>query len=129
MSPADSTHAVLNRPQFSWDLKSTPWTAGRGDQEHYSNAVQHWAQLYDILPDSNSNKIFAKSCRIILPSNLHSCTWDLCADIKDEIMLCNDASKVIVDHVYKKDPRSVFSVVFAQLQNLLAKRRGERESH
>lgn len=85
--------------------------------------------VHDNSPDKISNKIFPKSLGIILLANLYSCARDLCADSEDEIMSSDDATQLIVDHFYKKGPLSVVSVVFAQLQNLLATRCDERGSN
>lgn len=44
-------------------------------------------------------------------------------------MSCDDATQIIVDHVYNKDPLSMGSVVFAQLLILFEIRHVEHESY
>ena len=76
-----SNSDLPKRPRFSWDIRSVPWTDGKGDQEEYVNAVRSWSSFHNKLPDSNSNKI-PKSLRgIMLHSHLYGRAKDLCKEI------------------------------------------------
>lgn len=66
-------------PKFTWDLKTVPWTDGRGDQEEFSNAVDKWAAFHDSFKDSNSNKIDKSQRRLIIHTQLFGRAADLTA--------------------------------------------------
>ena len=67
-----------NCTRFSWDIRTVPWTEGKGSQEPYAAAVELWKLFYDTLPDSNANKLNATLHSIMLKSQLFSGAADLC---------------------------------------------------
>ena len=88
MGPGNSS--LPSRPKFSWDIRSTPWTDGRGNQEGFAIAVKLWEQFHDKLPSSNSNKMTADLCGICLKSQLFGRALDLTKGISDEFIASED---------------------------------------
>ena len=125
MSPDD--RIIPSRPRFSWDIKSVPWTDGKGDQHEYYKSVNRWVSFQDNLPDSNSNKIDSKNRGIVLQSNLYGRAKDLCEGIDPTKIASVDGVNLILSAIYKRDPLSVVSLVFQELQALLLVRRENNE--
>ena len=69
---------LTKRPRSSWDLRSVPWTDGKGNQEGYVNAVNCWESFHDKLPSTNSIKIPSDLRGIVLHSHLYKRAKDLC---------------------------------------------------
>ena len=130
MGPDGSVKALTlpTRPRFSWDIRSVPWTDGRGDQLQYSIAVRRWAAFHDSLLDSNSNKIQKKSRAVMLLSNLYERAADLARNIEQQAITAEDGTQLIINAVYKVDALSTVSLVFHELQTLLSTKRGANES-
>lgn len=78
MSPANvNNNGTQNRPRFTWDIKSVPWTDGKGGQLQYAKYVRRWSAFHDNLDETNSNKIKKKNRGIVLLSNLYLHALDL----------------------------------------------------
>ena len=71
-----------SRPRFSWDIRTVPWTDGRGNQEQYAEGVSLWQAFQDTLADSNSNKEAKAARGIMLQSQLFGRARDLCKAIQ-----------------------------------------------
>ena len=116
-----------SRPRFSWDIKAVPWTDGKGDQLEYAKAVKKWCAFHDKHHDSNSNKISLINRGIVLQSHLYGRAKDLCDCLEDDEIASDKGAQLIVNTVYKKDPLSVVTCVYTELQKLLSIQRGGNE--
>ena len=79
-----SNFDLPKRPRFSWDIRSVPWTDGKGNQAEYVDAVKSWSSFQDKLPDSNSKKIPIVLRGIMLQSHLYGRAKDICQDLPFE---------------------------------------------
>ena len=123
-----SNSDLPKRPRFSWDIRSVPWTDGKGDQEEYVNAVRSWSSFHNKLPDSNSNKI-PKSLRgIMLHSHLYGRAKDLCKEIPFAEIESDDGVDKICKAVYKQDALTIVSNAYSDFQDLLSTKRGYNEN-
>lgn len=112
---------LLTCPRFFWDIRAVPWTDGKRDQHEYVKAVCRRSAFHENLPDGNSNKITDKNRGTVLLSNLYGSAKELCDKIED-VVLNPDAAKsteLIISTMYKRDPLSVVTVVYEELQKLL----------
>lgn len=76
-----------------------------------------------------SYQIVFKNRGIVLLSHLYGIVKDLCNRIEDEVIDSNYGTGLIVETIYKRDPLPVVSLIFPELQKLLATRRGFNESY
>ena len=90
------------RPKFSWEIRSVPWTDGRGDHAEHVDIVKSWWWFHDKLPDSNRYKIPNKLRGILLQSYLYGCAKDLCKDLLFEEIESEDEVDKICNTLYKK---------------------------
>ena len=116
------------RPKFSWDLKSAPWTDGKGSQEQYAEAVSLWKLYHDTLPDNTSGKIPKKLQGIVLKSQLYGRARDLARSVPQEMLVSDDGSQAIVDAVHKRDGLSVVNDIYSLFNGLVSTRRHDNES-
>ena len=122
-----SNSDLPKRPRFSWDIRSVPWTDGKGDQEEYVNAVRSWSSFHNKLPDSNSNKI-PKSLRgIMLHSNLYGRAKYLCKEISFTEIESDDGVDKICKAVYEQDALTIVSNAYRDFQDPLSTKRGYNE--
>ena len=117
-----------NRPRYSWDIRTVPWTDGKGSQEPFAAAVELWKLFHDKLPDSNANKIPATLQGIMLKSQLFSHADALCKGLSNADITSADVAQKIVDYVYQRDALAVFSDVYQDFMNMLGTKRGNSES-
>ena len=117
-----------NRPRFSWDVRSVPWTDGKGKQDDYADAVELWSAFHDALPGKNSNKIPAELRGIMLQANLFGRAKDLAKKIPDTTIRSNNGASAIVRGIHKRDTLSTVSAVYSDFISLLCTKRGEKES-
>ena len=116
------------RPRFSWDIRSVPWTDGKGDQAEYVAAVKSWSSFHDKLPDSNSNKIPQELRGIMLQSHLYGRAKDLCKDLLFEEIESEDGVEKICNTLYKKDALTAVSNAYGDFQNVLLTKQGNNET-
>eukprot|EP00171_Calliarthron_tuberculosum_P017605 IDg17605t1 len=128
MGPSSEYNDLPKRPRFSWDIKTVPWTEGKGNQEDYATSVALWSQFHNKLPNQNSNKIPADLRGIMLQSQLYGRARDLCKKISAETIQSENGADSIVKAVYKRDPLSVVSEVYQDFTKLLATKRHSTES-
>ena len=128
MSPPNASSSLPSRPRFSWDMKSVPWTDGKGSQEEYACAVMLWSALHDKLPDSNNNKIPKELRGIMLQSQLYGRAKEICKKVPDSVIQSVEGVQAIVNAVYKRDALSTVSDVYQDFMNLLNLKRGANES-
>ena len=127
MGPAPQSN-LLSRPKLSWDVKSPPWTDGKGDQEEYRNAVNLWQTFHNTSPDSNSNKIPQALQAIFLKSKLFCRPKDLCSGISDDQLVGNNAVNLIVGNIYQRDALTVVSEAYRTFNLLSNTRRSSNEA-
>jgi len=128
MGPASHQSDLPLRPRFAWDIRSVPWTDGRGNQDQYASAVALWKAFHNKLPDANSNKIPKDLQGIMLQSQLYGRARDLCKSIPDETIQSEDGSEAIVNKIHQRDPLAVVSDVYQDFITLLNTKRGNNES-
>lgn len=116
------------RPKFSWDMKSAPWTDGKGDQEEFSRSATLWEAFHDKLPDSNSNKVPKTLCGIVLQSNLFGRAKDLCKKVPDIEIQSENGVAAIVKVIHKRDLLTAVSNVYHDFLTLLDTKRGNSET-
>lgn len=128
MGPAITQSELPKRPKFSWDIKSVPWTDGRGNQEEYANSVALWSAFHEKLPNNNSNKIPSELRGIMLQSQLFGRARDLVKKIDDEVIHSPDGAYAIVKAIHKRDALSAVSSVYQDFLRLLGTKRATNES-
>lgn len=94
-------------PKSSWDIKSPPWTVGKGDQEEYRDAAKLWQTFHNALPDSISNEIPTALQAVCLKSQLFGRAKDRYSGVSDPQLMEANAIHVIVGQIYQKDALSV----------------------
>lgn len=124
----ESSNNLPSRPRFSWDIRTVPWTDGRGNQEQYAEAVSLWEAFQDTLADSNSNKVAKAARGIMLQSQLYGRARDLCKAIPDSTIRSDQGAEAIVQALYKRDPLAVVSDVFQDFLTLMNTKRNHTES-
>lgn len=115
-------------PRFSWEANSASWTDGKGDQEEYFNNLKLWEAFNEELPDTNGNKIPATLRAICLKSELYGRAKDICAGIKEDILLTVNGVKNIVDYTLRRDALSVVSEAYRIFNELVNCRRCTSET-
>lgn len=125
---ASSSATVPSRPRFTWDIRSPPWTDGRGNQDHYLDAVKLWKEFQDALPDTNSNKITPNLQGIVLKAQLFGRARDLCAKVSIDDLKKSDGALILARAVYKVDPLAQVNKMSQQFTRLLLTRRNTNES-
>lgn len=115
------------RPKFSWDVRSAPWTDGRGDQEQYLEKVLLCKEFHDTLPENNSNKIIPQLQGIMLKAQLVGRARDLGAKVSmEELKLCDGA--ITLGHsIYRVDALSKINKISDQFSKLITTRRWNNE--
>ena len=89
---ASQTSELPKRPKFSWDLKSAPWTDGKGSQEQYAEAVELWKLYHDSLADGTSGKIPKKLQGVILKSQLYGRARDFARSVEKSVLVSEGGS-------------------------------------
>lgn len=128
MGPGNNS-GLPNRPKLSWDIRSTPWTDGRGSQEGYARAVKLWEQFHDILPEANPNRVSKELRGICLKSQLFGCAYDLCSSISDDDIASDFCAQKIIPAIYIRDSLSVTSQVYNDLNQLRSVKRNATDSY
>ena len=113
-----------SRPKFKWDMRSCPWTDGKGNQEQYVLQVRRWSKYHDALPDNNSNKIPSELRGLTLQAQLFDRAIDLCRGISDDVIASETAVDEICKALHKRDAISVVSCLFEDFEKLLQFKRG-----
>ena len=75
------------RPKFSWDLKSVPWTDGKGPQDQYAEAVSIWKLYHDSLLDETPGKIPENLQSVLLRSQLFSRARDFARTLPQFVLV------------------------------------------
>ena len=117
-----------SRSRFHWDLKSPPWTDGKGNQEQFYNAVLLWKDFHDCLPEGNSKKIPSNLQGIMLQSQLFGRALELVKQVDGELIRSDEGAMAIARAMHKQDPLSVISDTYQKSSQLLQTTRGDQES-
>ena len=125
---AHSTSTLPSRPKFSWDIRSPPWTDGKGNQDEYVRSVRQWCRFHDGLSDANSNKITPVLRGICLSSQLYGRAKDLCIGLSSDQLSADNGVDMILAKIHQRDPITVVSEVYRDFTDLIATRRGANES-
>ena len=129
MGPANnSSHELPNRPKFSWDGKTVPWTDGHGPQDRYAESVAEWSMYHDLLPMGNANRYDKKIRGTILKSQLFGRPRDLVRSIAAEDLQSDMGVQHVVNAIYKRDTLTVLNDVYVDFNNLVSAKRGQTES-
>lgn len=123
-----SLYELPKCPRFSWDIRTVPWTDGRGSHEDYVNAIRSWSSFHEKLPDSNNNKIPIGIRGIMLHSHLYVQAKDICKDIPFSQIESSDGLELICKALHKRDPLSLISTVYTDFKQLLSTKRGAAET-
>lgn len=115
--------ALLLRPRFSCDIKTVPWTDGRGDQTEFAESMGRWQAFHANLPDGYSNKIAANNQSIVLLSHLYGQARDLCRSISGDIINSKSGVDVIVSAIHKCDLLTTGSMVYGEMVKLMSTKR------
>lgn len=116
------------RPKYSWDLKSPPYTVGKGPQDDYADAVERWSDFHDLLEEKNPNRIAHNLRGTMLWSQLPGRVRDSARKIPESVLLSPNGSKAIVASVHRRDPLSVVTGVYSDFSSVVSARRGDNES-
>ena len=127
MSSQDA-HSLPGRARFQWDMRSPPWTDGRGNQERYLEAVQLWKETHDALPDSNSNKVPKTLQGIVLKGQLFGRARDLGSKVSDTDLRAPNGAITLAIAIYKIDPLSQVTRMADQFHELLTTKRRQNET-
>lgn len=118
MGPDPQNNALPSRPKFSWDIKTAPWTDGRGDQAEYKATVNLWKTFHNSLPANNNNKIPPNLQAICLKSQLFGRAKDLCSGISNTDLNTENGVDLIVNSIHKRDSLSVVSEAYRTFNQL-----------
>lgn len=119
----------LSRPKFSWDMRTAPWTDGRGPQDEYADAVDRWSDFHDLLDYKNPNKIPKTLRGTMLWLQLSGRAKDVARKIPRDILMSENGANAVVAAVHRRDPLSVVSTVYSDFANLVSARRSDNESY
>ena len=131
MGPGSGTASKADlpkRPKFSWDLKSAPWTDGRGSQEQYAESVKLWSLYHNTLPSSANGKVPKNLQGVVLKSQLYGRALDLARQVPDTTLVSESGVQAIVNAVYKRDGLSIVNDVYTLFNDLVSTRRSDNES-
>ena len=117
-----------SRPRFSWDIKTPPWTDGKGSQEGYFDAVMLWKQFHDALMINNQNKIPPTLQGIVLQSQLYGRAKDIVKAIPTADITSMEGAVIIAKKIHKVDPLSEVSECYDRFTKLLQTTRKSSES-
>lgn len=107
-----SKSSTPSRPNFDWDIRTSPWTDGRGIQDGNVRSVILWEQLLDGKLPSENFKMFCAYLRgVCLKSHLFGRALDLCFGIPDYFISSEGGVAGIVSSVHKLDGLLVFPKV------------------
>ena len=123
----DNGTTVPSRPRCTWDMKTPPWTDGKGSADQYIKAVKLWKEFHDALPANNANKIAPTLQGIILKSQLFGRAQDIGEKVKDEDLKGDDGAIKLASAVFKIDALSQVSRMSEEFANLLSTTRSENE--
>lgn len=123
----DTFNSVPTRPRCSWDIRTPPWTDGKGSAESFLDSVNLWKEFHDSLPANNSNKISPNLQGIILKSQLFGRAKDLGSKIVPEDLKSDDGALKLAHAVYKIDALSQVSTMAEQFNKLLNTKREPSE--
>lgn len=118
-SRSDSSVLPL-RPLFSWDIKTVPYTDGKGDQTEFANAVRRWQPSHANLPHGYSSKIAPNNQGIVVPSHLYRRARDLCRSIPEDVINSKNGATAIVSAIHKRHPLTVVSTPYGELIKLVS---------
>ena len=102
-----STEKSMSRPKFQLDLRTAPWTDGRGPQDEYADAVDRWCDMHDLLDEKNPNKLSAELRGTMLWSQLVGRAKDVARKIPKDILMSKNGAQAVVAAVHRRDPLSV----------------------
>lgn len=127
-SAKSSGMSLPSRPRFSWDMKSVPWTDGKGPQDEYAEAVLEWCNFHDLLPATNSNKLDKILRGSILKSQCYGRAKDLVKSVKTQDLNSENGADHVVSAIHKRDPLSFVTELYTDFNSLLSTRRNQNES-
>lgn len=115
------------RPKFSWDSKNVPWTDVCGPENGYAESFELWSSFYDLLDDSNPNKISSRLRRIFLQFQLFCRARVQARNIDKNPLHSSSGAEALVAAIFKRDPLSVISAVHANFNALINAQRATNE--
>ena len=124
-----NSNDLPSRPRFQWDMRSPPWTDGRGPQHDFVKNVKLWKEFHAALPDSNSNKVPKSLQGIILKSQHYHRASDLGSKVSDEELRFPDGALTLAAAVHKIDGLSQVTRMAENFHRLLTTKRWNEESH
>ena len=127
MGPHDNFNSVPARPRCSWDIKTAPWTDGKGNADQYIKAVKLWKEFHDTLPANYSSKIPANLQGIFLKSQLFGRAADIGEKVTEEELKSANGAIKLAKAVFKIDALSQVNTMSEEFSKLLSTSRGERE--
>lgn len=127
-SSSEKDIGTPSRPKFSWDLKSAPWTDGRGTQEEFPDAVERWCDFHDLLEEKNPNKISPRLRGVMLWSQLSGRGRDCARKIPKAVLMSEHGAHAILFAIYRHYPLFIVSSVFNGFTALVSARRANNES-
>ena len=120
--------SVPARPRFAWDLKSPPWTDGKGSGEKYIATVKLWKKYHDKLPLNSSSKIPPDMQGIALKSQLYGRADIVASKISDEDLMKEDGALTLAKAIYKIDSLSKVTSIAQHFNELLTTTRNDHET-
>lgn len=94
---------LQSRPRFSWGIRSTQFSDGRGIQEGSACVVKQLEQFHDPLPDGNPNRIYSYLLDIYLKYQPFRRAYDLFSGISDHVVSSSYVLKQIVAEIQIRD--------------------------
>ena len=94
-----STDKSMSRPKFQWELRTAPWTNGRGPQDEYADAVDRWCDMHDLLDEKNPNKLSDELRGTMLWSQLVVRAKDVTSKNPKEVLMSTNGTKAVVADV------------------------------
>lgn len=106
--------------KFYWDLRSAPWTDGRGPQDDYADAVESWCDFHDMLEDNSPKGIPSKLRGAMLRAHLSGRAKECARKIPRYILMSKDVAKAVVAAVHRRDALSALSTVYVDFSVLVS---------
>lgn len=123
MCPVNASHSTPDRPRFYPRLTRSRGRTGKETRSHVRNRCLDGARSMKTTGIKTRTKIAKNTRGIVLPSPPYGRTKDfkdLCEPIEEEVIEAQQGVERIVSAVKKRDPISVGSLVYQELQERLA---------
>lgn len=107
-------------PRLSWDICSTAWTDGKGNNVGVATTIEIWKKCPKKLPATIFNRIAAGLSGTCLKSQPYGPALDLTRGILDDHITSDGGLAALLEAVYKRDTLFVANDVYHDFTDILA---------